>query len=414
MRDEDPMEMAEKLAQLDPTRPWYSIEAAAKSGDKKRAKVSIYDAIGGWFGIRAADFVREVQALDVDEIELHLNSPGGSVWDGIAIMNTLRSHKASVQVIVDGIAASIASTIAMAGDEIVMARGAQMMIHDPSAVCLGTAEDMTKAAEILNKSAGNLAAIYAARAGGDAADWRQAMLAETWYDADEAVAAGLADRSEDVPDDAKATATFDLSMFHYAGRGAAPAPANLAASLAQGRATALAQTATATTQPPVSPEPGQPNRKEDTVDHTEFLTCLRTRLGVQDAAADETAILAALDEYLAERATTTATLPEGAVAIESGALAALQADAAAGREALANQVAARRDGKVLAALQAGKITPAQRDQWRASLDKDEDGITALLDSMAAVVPVTAKAITAADDQSTDDTNYESIYNRKEA
>lgn len=401
MPDDDPLEMAEKLAKLDPTRPWYTIEnATSKSKEKKRAKVCIYDAIGGWFGMRAADFVREVQALDVDEIELHLNSPGGQVWDGIAIMNTLRNHRASVHVFVDGIAASIASIIAMAGDEIVMARGAQMMIHDASGVCLGQAKDMTKTAEVLDKISGNIAAIYASRAGGDADQWRALMLAETWYNADEAVEAGLADRAEDVPDAADNTATdaFDLSMFHYAGRSAAPPPAQ------------RIPTARLTTQSPVSSEPGHTNRKENPVDHTEFLNGLRSRLGV-NADTDEAAVLAALDETLAEQATTTPTLPEGVVAIESGALETLKADAAAGRQALINQTTERRDRKIVAALKAGKITAAQRDQWRASLDKDEDGITALLDSMAAV-PVEPRAITADDPITGDDALYNAIYSKE--
>ena len=93
---DDPMKLAEKLAQIDPTKPWYSIESAASTGETKRAKVLIYDAIGGWFGVNAAKFAREVAALDVDEIELHINSPGGAAGDGIAIMNTLRQHKAHV------------------------------------------------------------------------------------------------------------------------------------------------------------------------------------------------------------------------------------------------------------------------------------------------------------------------------
>ncbi len=392
---DDPMKMAEKLATINPARPWYSIEA--KAGDKKRAKVSIYDAIGGWFGIRAADFVREVQALDVDEIELHLNSPGGSVWDGIAIMNTLRSHRARVQVVVDGIAASIASVIAMAGDEVVMARGAQMMIHDASGVCLGQAKDMAKTAEVLDKISGNIAGIYAKRAKGDPADWRALMLDETWYNADEAVAAGLADRAEDVPDAKDATAAFDLSMFNYAGRQAAPAPGSARAPHA-----------------PVSPEPGFTNRKESPVEHTEFLSGLRSRLGVTDAAATEETILAALDESLAEQADPPAALPEGVVAIESGVLAQLTADAAAGRQALVNQETARRDRVITDALRAGKITAAQRDQWRASLDKDEQGITALLATMAAVVPVDPKAITPPDNEDADAANYNALYNRKEA
>ena len=132
----------------------------------------------------------------------------------------------------------------------------------------------------------------------------------------------------------------------------------------------------------------------------EFLNSLRQRLGVNSEASAED-ILAALDETLAEQAEPqTAALPAGVVAIESGVLENLRADAAAGRQALANQQSAHRDLLITNALKAGKITAAQRDGWRAALDKDEAGITALLGNMAASVPVEPKAITAEDDSDT--------------
>ena len=146
------------------------------------------------------------------------------------------------------------------------------------------------------------------------------------------------------------------------------------------------------------------------------LTSIRQRLAVT-AQAPADATLAALDETLAEQAEPqTAALPEGVVAIERGVLAELQADASAGRQALKKQTDDRRDGIILDALRHGRITAAQRDQWRALLDKDEDGITALLATMAASVPVDAKAATAPeDDLSADDSNYAAIYNHtKEA
>lgn len=122
----------------------------------------------------------------------------------------------------------------------------------------------------------------------------------------------------------------------------------------------------------------------------EFLNSLRQRLGVNSEASAED-ILAAIDETLAEQAPTI-DLPPGVVAIDSAVLDGLKADAAAGRAALDAQIADRRDATVAAALKAGKITPASRDQWRASLDKDEEGITALLATMAATaVNLEAKA-----------------------
>src|SRR5262249_39117748 len=126
-------------------------------------------------------------------LNVHINSPGGSVFEGIAVQNILANHPATVNISVDGLAASIASVIAMAGDKITMCPGSMMMIHEASGLAWGHAADMRQLADVLDKISGTLADAYALRAGGEAADWRTAMHAETWYTADEAVAAGLAD-----------------------------------------------------------------------------------------------------------------------------------------------------------------------------------------------------------------------------
>ena len=146
------------------------------------------------------------------------------------------------------------------------------------------------------------------------------------------------------------------------------------------------------------------------MDHTEFLADLRARLGITDAAADEAVILAALDETLAEQAiTSTAALPEGVVAIERGVLNQLQADASAGREARDLLDKQRRDQMVTDALEAGRITAAQRQQWRDALDQNEETTAALLGSMAAgTVPVTAKAVTTTNPE---DVHEDTLYNR---
>src|SRR5690606_8034659 len=102
-------------------------------------------------------------------------------------------HQAHVTVIVDSLAASIASVIAMAGDRVVMAKNATMMIHDGHGLSIGNAADMREMADLLDKVSDNIASVYAERAGGDVAEWRERMRAETWYSADEAVSAGLAD-----------------------------------------------------------------------------------------------------------------------------------------------------------------------------------------------------------------------------
>ncbi|GAA1749468.1 head maturation protease, ClpP-related [Nonomuraea bangladeshensis] len=197
---------------------WYRIENSAEGA----ATVHVYDEIG-YFGVTAQDFVRDLQGISADRIELHLNSPGGDVFDGIAIMNALRQHKAQVTVTVDGLAASIASVIAMAGDRVVMARNSQMMIHEASGLSIGNASDMRQMADLLDKVSGNIASVYAERAGGDVEEWRTRMRAETWYSADEAVEAGLADEVHAAPDKS-ADNTWDLSIYNFAGRAQAPDP----------------------------------------------------------------------------------------------------------------------------------------------------------------------------------------------
>lgn len=157
-------------------------------------RIDLMEEIGFW-GITAQDFVDELLAIDASTIELHVNSPGGDVFDGLAIMNALADHKATVNVVVDGLAASAASFIAMAGDSVKMNRGSQLMIHDALGFCVGNAADMEEMVTLLGRISDTIAGIYADRAGGTAEDWRALMRAETWYSATEAVDAGLADEA---------------------------------------------------------------------------------------------------------------------------------------------------------------------------------------------------------------------------
>jgi ATP-dependent protease ClpP protease subunit len=208
----------------------------ASDDASRTADMHLYGIIGGyWGGIEAADMVPAIRAIDADTLNVYVNSPGGNVYDGIAIRNALRQHSARVVVHVDGLAASAASFIACAGDEVVMGENAEIMIHDAWGLSIGNAEDMRTAADDLDRVSDNIAAMYAAKAGGDAADWRVLMKAETWYSAAEAVAAGLADRLDsDTDEDTPASNLFDLSMYAHAGRAAASAP-RLVAALASTR-----------------------------------------------------------------------------------------------------------------------------------------------------------------------------------
>lgn len=169
---------------------WYRI----KNQTGGPTQLHIYDEIG-YFGVSANDLVRDLADVSGD-LEVHINSPGGEVWDGIAIYNALLARK-NVTVQIDGIAASIASVVAMAGNPVLIARNAQMMIHDGFAMAIGNAQDMRDLAEQLDKASNNIASIYSDHTGRPIAYWREVMKAETWYDADEAIEVGLADRLTD-------------------------------------------------------------------------------------------------------------------------------------------------------------------------------------------------------------------------
>lgn len=172
---------------------WYRIENHRKVSS---ATVYLYDEIGLW-GITASDFVREINAIDAKHIDVHINSPGGDVFDAIAIYNALANHGASITTYVDGIAASAASFIAQAGSPVKIARNASMMIHDAEGICMGNCTAMLEMYDLLNAASNNIADIYT-RSGGTVSQWRERMKAETWYhNGQDAVDAGLADEVYD-------------------------------------------------------------------------------------------------------------------------------------------------------------------------------------------------------------------------
>lgn len=204
--------------------------------DGTPARLDIYDEIGwSWFdeGVTAASFNQKLQSIQAPSIELHINSPGGDVFDALAILNLLRAHNKPIDVIVDGLAASAASFIAQAGDTVTMMPNSQMMIHDASGICMGNPADMASMSELLELQSANIADVYAMRSGRPADELRAAMKAETWYTAEEAVAAGLADKIGDVqrgharsePEPVPAASNrWNLTFYAYNGREHAPAP----------------------------------------------------------------------------------------------------------------------------------------------------------------------------------------------
>jgi ATP-dependent Clp endopeptidase proteolytic subunit ClpP len=184
--------------------------------DGPKAEISMYGVIG-WDDLTAKNFRDQLKALgEVNEIECRIHSEGGSIFDGLAIYNLLRDHKAQVTTRVDGMALSMASVIAMAGNQIEMAKSSLMMIHNPLNLSVGDAEEMRKTADLLDKLKGQLVAIYAERTGCDQEEVAAWMDAETWMTADEAVANGFCDRLCNAP---ALAAVFDPSKFQNVPQG---------------------------------------------------------------------------------------------------------------------------------------------------------------------------------------------------
>lgn len=173
-------------------------ELPAVSIDGATATIRLFDAIdswGEWWGLSAKEFAATIDALppSVTTIELLINSPGGEVYDGVAIVNMMRAHRARIVAVVQGIAASAASFIACAADETIMAPNSTLMIHNAWGMCVGNADEMVTYAALLEKLDGDMATIYTTKSAKPVEEVRGWMSAETFFTAEEAVAAGLAD-----------------------------------------------------------------------------------------------------------------------------------------------------------------------------------------------------------------------------
>lgn len=174
-------------------RAWYEIKNAAAS----TAEIYIYDQIGEDFwtgqGVTAKNFVEDLAKLKAQDIHLHINSPGGSVFDAHAIYTALKRSDAKVTTFIDGLAASAASYVALAGDKVVMAANALFMIHNPMGGAVGDAREMRKMADVLDKIRESIVSVYMTKSNLTEQEIIDAMDAETWYTAAEAQAAGFVD-----------------------------------------------------------------------------------------------------------------------------------------------------------------------------------------------------------------------------
>ena len=188
----------------------------------------------GW-EIKAQDVINHLADLAGEDVSVRLNSGGGDVYEGIAVMNALRAHDGQVTVIIEGLAASAASVIACGGaGHVVIRPNAEVMIHEAWTWADGNAADLSKKVEDLNRASQNIAEVYAARAGGTSDEWRDRMRAETWYSAQEALDAGLVDEIRDAraaSESEPVAASYAPRMvahYKYSGRRSAPAPINRA------------------------------------------------------------------------------------------------------------------------------------------------------------------------------------------
>ncbi|MCL1048931.1 Clp protease ClpP [Shewanella abyssi] len=175
-----------------PNKNWYELKA-----QNGHAEIMIYDEIGGW-GVTAKQFARDLQALGkVSSITARIHSPGGDVFEGMAIYNIIKGHPAQKVCRIDGLAASMASVIAMAFDEVVMPENAMMMVHKPWGGTLGDADDMRKYADLLDKVESNLVGAYAQKTGLSDDELHSLLASETWLTGREALEQGFADTVTD-------------------------------------------------------------------------------------------------------------------------------------------------------------------------------------------------------------------------
>lgn len=368
-------------------RDWFSVQN--KAGDAKSADVEIYDDIIPFFGANATDFRSQLKALGdgIETINLHVHSRGGNVYEAVAIMNTLRQHDAKVITTVDSIAASAAGFIAVgASDELVVAENAEIMAHLPWVMSIGNAADMRKAADRLDQIGNNIASIFAEKAGGTVDEWLQVLTDETWWSAQEAVDAGVADRVLKAPKRKTAAKggaknSFDLSVFNHAGRDHAPAPRN----------------PQAYNESPPTPEAEK--EKEPTMGTLSESALQKLGLG---ADADDSAIEAAVNALHEKSEAANSAPPEPTIEDAANVAAKFGQKLVNGEQydqmaATVADLQARRDqaikdeneAAIQAALTTGRIDAQSADTWRGELETNRDGTLKLLNTLPAsnAVPV---------------------------
>jgi len=186
-------------------KEWYKI----KNKSSEVADVYLFNDIGT-FGITAQNFIDEIKEYEDTELNIHINSLGGEVFEGMAIYSIIQRRKAKTTVYIEGIAASIASVIALAADEVIMSENSLLMIHNAWGGKQGDARDMRKQADILDKITNEIAEVYVKKSGIPYNEVIRMMDEETWLTAEEAVALGLVDS---ISEPIKVAAKYDVSKY---------------------------------------------------------------------------------------------------------------------------------------------------------------------------------------------------------
>lgn len=172
----------------------FEVKAFQAEGQPEEATIYLYDAIGDWYGIGALEFAQALAGITAPKIHLRINSPGGDCFDARAMQTLLMQHQAQVIAHIDGVAASAATFLAMAADEIEMTQGARFMVHNSWGLCIGNKNDMTALAGLLDTMDHEIAQDYQKKCGQTMEQIQALMDAETWMTAQEALDAGLVDR----------------------------------------------------------------------------------------------------------------------------------------------------------------------------------------------------------------------------
>lgn len=188
--------------------PGFRVEASTD----EEVDVYVYDAIGAWYGVDPAAFVKEISGHNGKTMHLRINSPGGDVFDARAMVTAIQQRKGKTVSHIDGLAASAASYLAIAADEVEMSDGAFFMVHNAWTLAMGNRHELREVADLLDKVDASLVKDYRAKTGADEDQVRAWMDAETWFSAEEASTAGFIDR---IAEKVKADARVDWDLSAY-------------------------------------------------------------------------------------------------------------------------------------------------------------------------------------------------------